>query len=139
MRKLKAPKILRKEFTRISDPYLQATCKDSRMNPNVYFTPIEKVLIYSRLVNKFEQEWRCELLLIALEIQELIAKLNKVLPSRFIRCNLTTNVLRIPTPRVDLIQFLRGRAPPLMAVFVPVPHKVEMGSCARSDLAVSAY
>jgi len=52
---------------------------------------------------------------------------------RFICLRLIPTHLRIPAPRIEVLQPLTGRAPPV-EVFVSVPKMTEMGSCARSDL-----
>jgi len=58
---------------------------------------------------------------------------------RFSRRSLIPTHLRIPAPRIEVLQPLIGRAPPVAEIFSPIPHKTELGSCARSDLADSAY
>jgi len=58
---------------------------------------------------------------------------------RFICLRLIPTHLRIPAPRIEVLQPLAGRAPPVAEIFIPIPQKTEMGSCARSDLADSAY
>ncbi|MEG4317702.1 MULTISPECIES: hypothetical protein [unclassified Microcoleus] len=85
-----------------------------------------------------EGGWYCYSLLVELELEELILKLNRLVPTRFIRRRLAPTCLRIPAPRIEVLQPLVGRGPPPVA-FIPIPHKTEQGSCARSDLADSAY
>lgn len=100
----------------------------------------KKIAVYQRLIEKVESwDWECQTLSIELEIEELVAKLNRLLIVRFTRLRLLPTRLRIPEPRIEVLQPLTGRAPPPVAIFVPIPHKLEMGSCARSDLADSAY
>ncbi|MEG4590064.1 hypothetical protein QUA54_33335 [Microcoleus sp. MOSTC5] len=84
----------------------------------------------------FEEHW--EILAGLIDIWDLMSLVTKLRP-RFICLRLIPTHLRIPTPRIEVLQPLTGRAPPPVAMFVPIPHKLEMGSCARSDLAVSAY
>jgi len=102
---------------------------------------LAKVITFLKAIKKI-QEWgySCQTLSIEIELNELIAKLNRLLLVRFIRLQfLIPPHLRIPVPRVEVLQPLAGRAPPVAEIFIPIP-KTEQGSCARSDLpAASAY
>lgn len=86
-----------------------------------------------------EGGWECYSILVELELEELIAKLNRLLIVRFTRLRLLPTPLCIPAPQIKLVQSLAGRPPPDAEVFSPIPHKTEIGGCARSDLADSAY
>jgi hypothetical protein len=67
----------------------------------------------------------------------LLSLITRLRP-RFICLRLIPTHLRLPAPRVEVLQPLAGRAPPVAEIFIPIP-KTEQGSCARSDLADSAY
>lgn len=131
---------LLKRFIKIVAPHGLGVEADGRLvDPfEQYFA--QKIIAYLKVIERIKQ-WGCvcQSLAIELELEELIAKLNRLLPARFIRRRLTPTRLRISKPRIEALQSLGARAPPSVAIFVPIP-KTEMGSCARSDLpADSAY
>lgn len=73
------------------------------------------------------------------DIWALISLAIKLRPPFICRCLVPTH-LRLPASRIEVLQPLVGRAPPLDEVFVPIPKLEQQGSCARSDLpADSAY
>ncbi len=89
-------------------------------------------------IKKLMQGWRGKTLSIKLELEDLI-KIKRVLVTCFIRCQVAPDKYRIPAPRIEVLQPRGGRAPPPVAIFIPLP-KLEIGSCARSELpADSAY
>jgi hypothetical protein len=106
-------------------------------------TKIEWLLEFIRdcLGSGISQAERKNFMKLISDLVDIWAALNLItrLHSRFIRLHLIPSHLRIPAPRVEVLQPLAGRAPPVAEIFIPIPHKTEMGSCARSDLADSAY
>lgn len=136
---IKLPEVLLKEVAELLTPHSKLTAEGRVIDPDVVLNPAKRVMLLWRLKDKFKHDWKCHFLITALVLEGLIAKLNRILSPRFIRCRLAPDILRIPSAAVNPLQSLGGRAPPPMAVFVPIPQKTEMGSCARSDLAVSAY
>jgi hypothetical protein len=72
------------------------------------------------------------------DIWALISLAIKLRPP-FICRRLVPTHLRIPAPRIEVLQPLVARAPPPDEIFVPIPKIEQQGSCARSDLADSAY
>lgn len=106
----------------------------------------KKIELLSEVVSQAEgsgisvAEFRNYLKLVAhlVDICALMSLVIRLRP-RFICLRLVPTHLRIPAPRIEVLQPLVGRAPPPVAMFIPIPHKLEMGSCARSDLADSAY
>lgn len=100
----------------------------------------KRIALYRKVIDKLESwDWECQAFSLELEIEELVGKLNRLLIVRFTRLRLLPPRLCIPTPQIEMVQPLAGRPPPDAEVFTPIPHKTEMGSCARSDLADSAY
>lgn len=136
---IKLPGVLLKEVAELLTPHSKVTVEGRVIDPDVLLNPAKSTILLWRLRDKFKHDWKCHFLLTALVLEGLIAKLNRMSSPRFIRRCLTPDTLRIPNATINPLQPLGGRAPPPMAVFVPIPQKTEMGSCARSDLAVSAY
>jgi len=124
-------------------PQVQNFAEDGRWLDDDEFDirlSLAKVITFLKAIKKIQEwGWECQSLSIEIELEELIAKLNRLLIVRFIRQDFTPANLRLPAPRVEVLQPLAGRAPPVAEIFIPIPHKTEMGSCARSDLADSAY
>ena len=143
MPKMKVTEQLVKRFLKEVLPQCQEFAEDGRWLEDDEFDiqlSLAQVIAFLKIIEKVEEwGWQCQLLSLKLELEELIAKLNRLLPTSFIRLRLIPTPLRIPASRLEVLQLLAGRAPPVAEIFIPIPHKTEMGSCARSDLAVAAY
>lgn len=139
MKIIKLPAVVIRELDDILAPYITFTDEGRVIDFCGAPHPFQIEVIRWRLAQKLMRCGNLYCLFTAYKLQFLIRESNSLLPTRFIRRRLAPDTLRIPTPAVDPLRPLGGRAPPPMAVFVPIPQKTEMGSCARSDLAVSAY
>ena len=109
------------------------------MERGLQITPIPKRILLFR-IRRIDWSRKSCLFAIELEIEDILAAIERLQPEPLpVPLLLIPTSLRIPAPRIEVLQPLVGRAPPLCDVFCPIP-KTELGSCARSDLpADSAY
>jgi hypothetical protein len=121
-------------------PYGVGIEKDGRLVDPLEQFYAQEIIAFLRIIEELQEwGWKCQSLSIELELEELIAKLNRLRPTHFIRRRLVPTHLRTPARRIEVLQPLVGRAPPSHDVFTPIPKVEQQGSCARSDLADSAY
>lgn len=112
------------------------------MERNLPITPIPKRILLFRIRRIDWSRRKSRLFAIDLEIEDILAAIEREQPEDLpIPLRLIPVGLRIlPCLRIEALQPLAGRAPPTTEIFAPIPHKTELGSCARSDLpADSAY
>jgi hypothetical protein len=97
-------------------------------------TSEQKHIALLRMLEEIERDsWKFTQLCNAIWMAEVLAQVNGR-PVFFVYRSECYLVLRLPgRKRLKIIRPARGRAPPSHDVFSPIP-KVELGSCARSDL-----
>ena len=110
------------------------------MERGLQITPIPKRILLFR-IRRIDWSRKSCLFAIELEIEDILAAIERLQPEPLpVPLLLIPTGLRVvPCLRIEALQPLIGRAPPSVAIFMPIPHKTELGSCARSDLADSAY